>query len=71
TDPRVRTRAAACATATAALTRASWIASAGDLGTTSPPTFDLASVLGEPMPSDSTPDTVEPLTPAQNERSNP
>jgi len=71
TDPRVRTRAAACATATAALTRASWISSAGDLGATSPPTFDLASVLGEPMPSDSTPDTVEPLTPAQNERSNP
>ncbi len=52
TDPRVRTRAAACTSAAAALTRASWIASAGDLSPSAPAVFDLASVLGEPMPSD-------------------
>lgn len=52
TDPRVRTRAAACSSAAAALTRASWIASAGDLSPSAPVAFDLASVLGEPMPSD-------------------
>lgn len=52
TDPRVRTRAAACATAAAALTRASWIASAGDLTPAAPAVFDMESMLGQPMPSD-------------------